>query len=440
MEDFIDAREIIWRTYGVTDITPYSVAILLIAEVLILFLPRRYVIPVMLWPAFFIPETQRVVFADLDFNIMRILVILGWLRLLEGNKKLPPLKLNVIDLAISLWVISSMLAYCFLRNSLSAITYQVGEVLQTLGLYFMFRFFIRDFSDLNLIFKGLAIVCVGMAIAMTFELATEKNFLAILGAKEPQWREGRLRCVGSFGHPILAGTFGASLIPIFFALGWQKNNAIILSILGLLAGIIITLTSASSGPAMAMVFGMLGLGAWSVRRHLRPLRWGMLFGMIALALIMNDPIWHIITKFTVVDGSTAYHRARLMDAAIAHFDEWMALGTISTAHWGWGLQDTTNQFIRIGIDGGIIPLALFVLIIVFCFQSIGRLLPFLENHSWATKVFFWAMGASLLSHVASFFGVCYFDQILFWWLLLLAAISTSREFHDKLPGSNKAFI
>lgn len=428
----IEEREIIWRTYGVTDITPYSMAIIIIVGILIFFLPRRYVLPAMFWPVFFIPEFQRIVVADLDFNVMRIFVIFGWLRLMLDSEKLPSLQLNAIDVTIILWVISSIFAYWFLRGSLAALTYQIGEAFQTLGLYFMFRLFIRDFSDLRPMFKGLAIVCVGIALAMTIELIMEKNFLAFLGAKEPQWREGRLRCTGPFDHPILAGTFGASLLPIFVALWWQKEKAAILSVLGIVAGIIIAITSASSGPVMTLAFGMIGLGVWPLRRHLRLLRWTMALGLVALAMVMKDPIWYIITKFSLVGGSTAYHRTRLIDAAITHFNEWRALGTISTAHWGWGLQDVTNQFILEGVEGGIITLLLFILIIIFCFQTIGRLLPLIEKQPVAVKMIFWAMGASLLSHMASFGGASYFDQILFWWLLLLAFISGARDIYKKM--------
>jgi len=383
-------------------------------------------------PAFFIPEAQRIVVSDLDFNILRILVIFGWLRLLLDSQPLPVLKLNAIDITVILWSASSAMAYWWLRESLSALTYQVGETFQALGLYFMFRFFLRDLSDMDRLFKGLAIVCVGIAIAMTFESITEKNVLSGLGANEPVWRNGKLRCMGPFGHPILAGTFGASLIPFFVAFWWQKDKPFILPAAGLTAGIIIVVTSASSGPIITLFFGIIALCVWPLRKQLRLLRWGMALGVIALDIIMKDPVWHIITKFTLVDGSTAYHRTRLIDAAVAHFDEWYALGTESTAHWGWGLQDTTNHFIRTGVDGGVTSLVLFVLIIVFCFQSIGRLLPLLESQAGAAKMFFWAMGASLLAHVASFFGVSYFDQIIFWWLLLLASISTSRDMYTKI--------
>jgi len=432
MEEFIEEREIIWRTFGITDITPYSVALVLIVGFLVFFLPRRYVLPALLFPAFFIPELQRLVVADLDFNVMKILVVLGWLRLMADSEEFPALQFNKIDLAIILWVISTTLAYWFLRGTLSALTYQAGEALQTLGLYFMFRFFIRELADMKPIIKGLVIVCVGIALTMMIELVTEKNFLEIFGAKQPQWREGRLRCVGPFNHPILAGTFGASLIPLFVAFGWQKGKAFTLSAIGVVAGIIITLTSASSGPIMTLFAGIAGLGAWHVRKHLRLLRWGMLFSVIALAIIMKDPIWYAITKFSLVGGSTAFHRARLMDAAVAHFGEWAALGTESTAHWGWGLQDTTNQFIRVGIDGGLVSLIIFILIIVFCFQAIGRLLPLIKNQSMAVKMIFWAMGASLLAHVVSFWSVSYFDQILFWWFLLLAFISIASDNYQKM--------
>jgi hypothetical protein len=303
----------------------------------------------------------------------------------------------------------------------------------------LFRYLIKDLEDWRCILQGLIVVCVVLAVTMTIEKTTLSNPLAICGAQEiPAIREGKVRCQAAFGHPILAGTFGASLLPVFAALWWQNERRRFMAIIGAVASIIITVKSASSGPALTLGAGIIGLCMWPWRRNLRIIRWGIFLGLLALQFVMKAKVWFIIARIDITGGSTAYHRALLIDRAVAYFQEWWLLGTKSTGHWGWGLQDVTNYYIRIGIDGGILTLIAFVLIIVFCFQRLGRLLPLLENHSSAANMIFWAMGASLFAHAVSFLGVSYFDQIVFWWILLLAAISTVGDFYSKRLGLNQA--
>lgn len=430
-------KEIIWRTYGVTDITPLSVTILLVAGILILLLPRRYVVPVMLWPTFFISEFQRIVIADMDFNVMKILVIVGWLRLIIRGE-LQRLKLNAIDITFIGWALSGLFIYTLLWKTSSAFVFRAGGVFTFFGLYFLFGYLIKDLEDLRCILKWLVVVCIVMAVTMTVEKITMRNPLAMMGAQEiPAIRDERVRCQAAFAHPILAGTFGASLIPLFVSLWWQKERMQFVAIVGVVAAIIITIDSASSGPAMTVVAAIIGLCMWPWRRQMQIIRWGIFLGLMALHIFMKASVWFLIARIDVAGGSTAYYRALLIDRAIAHINEWWLLGTKFTWHWGRGLEDITNQYIRIGIDGGITTLILFVLIIVFCFQHLGRLQPLLENHSIAANRIFWAMGASLFAHAVSFMGVSYFDQIIFWWILLLAAISILGDFYGKRLGFNK---
>ena len=108
----------------------------------------------------------------------------------------------------------------------------------------------------------------------------------------------------------------------------------------------------------------------------------------------------------------------LIDNAIRHYREWIFIGTNSTAHWGHNMMDITNQFIGEGVNGGIIPLILFTIMIFWSFIYIGVGWKFQENKR--DMFFVWSLGCALAVHIASFTSVSYFGQIFILWYLSLA--------------------
>jgi hypothetical protein len=199
--------------------------------------------------------------------------------------------------------------------------------------------------------------------------------------------------------------------------------------------LIIIFCCASSTPVMAVVFSVLGAVLWRYRLHMRTLRWSLLIALVGLHLVMKAPVWHLISRIDLVSGNTGWHRYYLIDQAIHHFSDWWLIGTRTTAHWGWGLQDVTNQFILEGVRGGALRMGLFVAIIVLCFGCVGRLWR-LQNGSVFRSVCAWALGVSLFVHAMNFVAVSYFGQIIVVWYLLLAAIvSLSTSARPKMSGA-----
>ena len=86
------------------------------------------------------------------------------------------------------------------------------------------------------------------------------------------------------------------------------------------------------------------------------------------------------------------------------------------------MMDITNQYIMEGVNGGVLKLLLFVIIIFICFGGIGRRLR-AEGAESPTTFFVWALGATLFAHCLSFISVTYFDQIIIIWYWLLAAVA-----------------
>lgn len=413
--------------YGQTVIHPVALVCTLIAGLFILLLPRRYAIFPLLAAAVFISMQQQLVVATLDFNMLRILVLFGWVRLILRSE-CQEVQLNAIDKVLILLVIVRTLSYTLLWQNPDAFINRLGEAFNALGIFFLMRFLIRDLDEIEYAIKALALICVPLAIAMVIEWATGRNFFAVFGGV-PEFtvvRDGRLRCQGAFKHPILAGTFAASLVPLFLAL-WrsddQKSKG--LAVIGAIAATIITVSTSSSGPAFAYLAGLAALCLWSARKLLPTFLWLTMCGAIALQMFMKAPIWALLWRLKVFGASTAYHRYYLFDQFIRRFQEWWLVGTKTTANWGYFLIDITNQYVQIGVQGGLITLGLFLVVIVLCFRRLAKAVGVLEDHPSVFLV--WALGASLCSHVVSFMGVSYFDQIILLWYMLLAMIATASS-------------
>ncbi len=72
------------------------------------------------------------------------------------------------------------------------------------------------------------VILVPLVAAMLYEKATGRNVFAVLGGVSEMTliREGKLRAQGAFQHPILAGTFGATVLPLMVGLMRMKDRGL----------------------------------------------------------------------------------------------------------------------------------------------------------------------------------------------------------------------
>ena len=102
-----------------------------------------------------------------------------------------------------------------------------------------------------------------------------------------------------------------------------------------------------------------------------------------------------------------------------------------TASWipyvikGTGGADITNQFVTYGIDGGIGAIVLFVVLLTRIFSQVGRGLDRIREASVQEPLvehLMWGLGVVVVVHLATWFGITYFDQTSLLWYLHLAAL------------------
>lgn len=417
---------------GVADsvMHPVVAAVLIIAIILTLVLQRKYLIIPFFVCAFLVPLGQTLVLGGVHLFVLRILILFGCARMLvvkaSGKASVFGVGLNAVDKVFMLWAIFRVTAFLILFSFQSAaLVNQVASLLDVLGGYFFLRFAIQDDNDIRRAIRVLAVVVVIVGACMLNEKLHAQNVFGYFGGMPvaPEIRDGTVRAQGPFAHPILAGSFGATLVPLFFLL-WQDGKAKSLAILGVIGSTCMVLASASSTPLMAYVAGIVAVCFWPMREHMRMFRWGIAMALVAVHLIMKAPVWFLIARIDLTGASSGYHRAALVDHFIRHLGEWWLIGTNNNANWGYDMWDLSNQFVAEGVTGGLATFICFIVFIAMSFGRIGRARRAAQGDR-KREWFLWLLGAALVSHLAAFFGISYFDHTQISWFALLIMINVA---------------
>jgi hypothetical protein len=381
-----------------------------------------------------IPVDQVLLAGPAHFPMVRILILFGIVRMVRGRSRprTPFLTrgANSIDITLILLALSIAVNAVLLFQVSGALIYQLGELYDVFGVYFLLRFLIRDEEDAISAMRALVWIASVVAVVMTYEIATGHNPYAMLGgARAANYaslvaRDDRFRAQGPFAHSILAGTFGAVLIPLFVALWWKDKKRRWTAAVGVISATIITLACNSSTPILAYGAGLLAVCLWPLRERMRAIRWAIVITLITLQLVMKNPVWHLITKIDITGGSSSWHRFMLIDQCIRHFGDWWLIGVKDTSVWGWDMWDTANQYVGTADNSGLIPFLLFIAVLVYGFKYVGRARRRASKEkNKKNALFLWAIGSALFANAVAFFGISYFDQNIVSWYCLLAIIS-----------------
>jgi hypothetical protein len=421
-----------------TVLHPAVLLAVLIAGGFILFRPGKQALAAFLAAAVLIPMDQVLLIGPAHFPMLRVLVLFGFLRILKdrmfSQRRIFSNGVNKIDIASILLAIFIALDGMLLFQAPGEVINELGILYTTCGIYFLLRHLIRSEEDVMHAIRTLACIAAIVALVMSYEQATGHNPYAVLGgARVSKYaslaiREDHYRAQGPFSHPILAGTFGAVLVPLFVGL-WQKGRHRALSAAGIISATIITVACNSSTPVLAYAAGLLALGSWPLRRWLRVMRWGLVAAVVGLHLVMKAPVWHLISRIDVTGGSSSWHRYMLVDECIRHFGDWWLIGVKDTSVWGWDMWDTANQYVSLCDNSGLLPFLLFLAVLVFGFKYLGGARRGAQEKSHALLV--WALGSSLFANTIGFFGISYYDQTQVAWYALLAMIPAAIAVRDK---------
>src|SRR5712675_30733 len=413
-----------------TVLHPIVLVAMLIAMALIFLLPRKYIIWPFLYSAFLVPLGQSILVGGLHFFVIRIIILTIVVRMLASRFTSPTGifgdRLGALDAVFLVWAFCRALAgaVVFSFNS-GALVYQAGFLLDAIGGFFVLRYLICDDEDIYRTLRVFATISIIIAGCMLFERVHQLDVFGLLGGVRavPEVRNGSVRAEGPFQHEILAGTFAATLLPLFFLL-WRQGKSRFFAVLAAIAATVMVITSHSSTAVMAYAAAFLGICAWPLRKHMRLVRWAFVLAVISLHLVMKAPVWFLIARVDIVGGSSGYHRAMLVNDFIQHFRDWWLIGTTENARWGNTMWDLCNQYVAEGQLGGLATFLCFLALIYMCFSRIGTARQSVEGDR-QKEWYFWLLGVTLFSHVVGFFGISYFDQTRVSWFALLAMIITA---------------
>jgi len=412
---------------------------------LLVFVPRRFAPAALLLGSIYMTLGQGIEFLSIRLPVYRMMLIVGLIRVSIRREKVTG-SFNAIDYLVVTWGLWVILSSLFHDQEKYGLIYACGNVFNLVAIYALFRIWCVNLDDIRLIVASTALILTPIAIEMCVEKSIGRNAFSVLGGVPEQvpMRQGNLRAQGPFLHAILAGTVGATCVPLFIGL---LSNHRRVAILGIVAGIVMTFTSSSSGPVISLLFGLGAIGLYQYRAHLRKIRFAFVILYLFLMVVMKQPPYYLISRIDLSGGSTGWHRSFLIEQTFKHLSEWWLFGTDTTRHWMpmQGIAhdpqhtDITNYYIGFGILGGLPSISAVMVLLIVAFMWIGKMTTVTVDVPSGNLFMIYSLGACLFSHAITSISVAYFDQSMIFFWMTVAMISSLHSSHieSKLQENQK---
>ncbi|MBU6409967.1 MAG: hypothetical protein KGR98_06230, partial [Verrucomicrobia bacterium] len=240
-----------------------SQALLAAIVVALLAVPRKYA-PAAFFAGILLVPMGEGINVGVNLQPLRIVIIFGLLRaLMRGEFPAAfPLKADKLMLGM---VPILVFASFFYPSVSGALIYRLGSSLDMIGTYYLFRCWCWTIEELEFLAASLLLLFIPIAVMMTFERASGRDFWALLGGVplSDAVRQGKFRARGPFANPITGGTIAAVCVP-YAVLLWRQRPR--LAKFGLFAIALIVFDCASSGPILTVAAGLGALYFWKYRR------------------------------------------------------------------------------------------------------------------------------------------------------------------------------
>jgi len=378
----------------------------------------------------YLTEGQQLDVGGVHLTAVRLVLFAGLVRV-TARGELARVQSNRVDRLVIVYALCLLVVPTIRVATVQESIYRLGICADTLAAYFVFASLLREPKEIRAAIARMGILLVPFAFLMIVEATTGRNPFAMLGGVyADSWlREGHVRGAGAFRNPITAGSFGATFA-LLSAGALFARDGVRRAFIGVTCSFVTIVCAHSSGPLLGLAVGLAALGCWPLRRHMRQVRWGMVCGVMLLALVMKAPVWFVIARISDQVGGGGYHRALLIDRFVNSFDAWWLGGTAETGswfpYWVGGKADITNRFVADGLDAGFLGLTLSLGLVVCCFQSLGKTMKAVRGLEPTHERFAWTLGSTLAATVVILCSVTYFDQTFVIWYFLLACIARSE--------------
>lgn len=393
--------------------TPAFLVFVAVLAILQLVLPKRLAFAPLLIAACHLGNIE----IASELTAVRLLILIGLGRALIGGNFSFSLS-STQDKAFLGFAVVALAVSVFPREDIpSPIKQNLGLIFNVVGTYLYGRAYLIGPNLAERFALTLICVITPLSLFLSLEQQTSKNAYSALGSRHDyaMTREGRNRAQGPFKHPILAGTVGAACLPFAISLWKRKRKT---AILGIAASTMIAVASASSGPLAAACAGLLALYIWKYRKRIGLIQKVALAMIIGMHITSTRGVWYLMAHMDLAGGSTGYHRAKLIDNAMAEIDRWWLKGTDYTRNWmfsgvSWSDRhtDITNYYLHLAVIGGLGLLFCLVWILMSAYRSAGKALKEVDYEVSFESFALWCTGSALFVHVTSFLSVSYFDQM-----------------------------
>jgi hypothetical protein len=106
--------------------------------------------------------------------------------------------------------------------------------------------------------------------------------------------------------------------------------------------------------------------------------------------------------------------------------------------WSPDHTDITNEYLNMGVLGGLPLMFLFIAILAVAFIFVGRLQEVSNDLPGETRFTAWGFGAALFAHAVTFNSVSYFDQSILFVYMTLAAIGSIYSGYISSPTPDES--
>jgi len=419
-----------------------TLLISVIACVLILVSRPIYALAIYIGVLLLYPSYLVITLGTIDISVGRFAVGVLLLRCFLDTKIRSQFLWSGMDTLVTLSMLVYVTVFSIALPLPVALESQSGFLMDTWFAYMVARFIITDQSKLVTFTKVIGIVLIPLAIIGVYESITGcqiffllRRFCPWIGAIHESYepRFGFYRAVGPFNHPILFGGVFAIFLPFLYYLRYQRDSWHTLGYVFTVVALIGAMSSVSAGSWVMVIIILLALAMEQQKHWVKPLLLAFVALCVLIGVASNRPFYHVLVSYLNPLGGTGWHRAKLLDVAIMHINEWWLSGygdqDPGWGHYlGMGRTDITNQFILAGVKYGIWGVIALCSVLVATFRGLSR--AYKRSINPEMKSLYWFLGALMFSVAVTWFSVTFFGQLesIFYFVLGIIASSISLSF------------
>lgn len=275
-------------------------------------------------------------------------------------------RFNAIDglvLVATFWIGASLLVTTELTEAFTAIVAQTTDIALS---YFFARVIFRSENDIRaflvLMVPGFALIALAIGLEAAVGKFIVQDFFSELTGRgvdlETKYRLGFMRAAGPFPHPILAGMFFATLLPLYLMSGirnWPKWFGVALSF-----GAFFSFSSA----AFLGFFANAGLITYDwICERLENVTWRLFLfllgtAVLALELGTSSGTFGLLARYAALDWTTAFYRSLIWEygSASVAANPWFGIGYADYVRPDWmPTRSVDNYWLGLAMQFGIVP-------------------------------------------------------------------------------------